>query len=378
MPTPSLSWWRLLLPLGAILVSAPLLHAAVPPARLALLTRGINLSHWFSQIPTKDGAYRHDWFQTYDRAADFRLLANAGFKHVRFPVEFEMFMDEAHPDQLRPEFLPDFDRALDEILATGMAVIVDWHPREDTKKRIATDDAFVARANSLWKAMARHLASRDPNRVFLEVMNEPAGGMSLERWTTIQAGLIKTIRTELPESTIIVSPHKWSGLDELVQMKPYADDNLVYNFHFYEPMVFTHQSAAWPGMGLEPIKDLAYPVTEASLKANLKRVGEGRGRMFLNDYHGNRAWIEARLKIAADWAAAHHVPITCNEFGVYMPVAPKPDRYRWIRDTRELCEQLHIGWAMWDYAGGFGVVKDTTPGQRTLDPRCLEALGLKR
>jgi aryl-phospho-beta-D-glucosidase BglC (GH1 family) len=276
MITLTLSWLRPLL-IGAALLAPPLLRAAVPPARLAQLTHGINLSHWFSQIPTADGAYRHDWFETYDRPADFQLLAHAGFRHVRFPVEFEMFMDAAHPDTLKPEFLPDFDRALDEILAAGLAVIVDWHAREDTKLRLRTDDAFVDAATRVWRAMAKHLAARDPDRVFLETMNEPAG-MELPRWWHVQGGFVAAIRAALPHSTIIVSPYQWGGLDEMVKTTPYADDNIVYNFHFYEPMVFTHQSAAWPGMGLEPIRNLAYPVTQASLKAKLARVGDGKGR----------------------------------------------------------------------------------------------------
>jgi aryl-phospho-beta-D-glucosidase BglC (GH1 family) len=295
---------------------------------------------------------------------------------VRFPVEFEMFMDAAHPDTLKPEFLPDFDRALDEILAAGLAVIVDWHAREDTKLRLRTDDAFVDAATRVWRAMAKHLAARDPDRVFLETMNEPAG-MELPRWWRVQGGFVAAIRAALPHSTIIVSPYQWGGLDEMVKTTPYADDNIVYNFHFYEPMVFTHQSAAWPGMGLEPIRNLAYPVTQASLKANLARVGDGKGRAFLQDYHADRAWVAARFRIAADWAAAHHVPITCNEFGVYTAATPKADRYRWIRDVREICGQLGIGWSMWDYAGGFAVTSDTTPGHRQLDPKCLQALGLK-
>jgi aryl-phospho-beta-D-glucosidase BglC (GH1 family) len=375
MFTLKLSPLRPLLACAALTLPA-LLPAAVPQLRLDRLTRGINLSHWFSQIPTEDGSYQHAWFNTYDRPADFQLLAHAGFRHVRFPVEFEMFMDEAQPDTLRPEFLPDFDRAMDAILGAGLSVIVDWHAREETKHRLGHDDAFVERADRLWRAMARHLATRDPDRVFLETMNEPAG-MELARWWPVQERFVKAIRDELPRSTIIVSPYQWGGLDEMVKTAPYADDNIVYNFHFYEPMVFTHQSAAWPGMGLEPIRNLAYPVTQASLQANLKRVGDGKGRVFLLDYHADRAWVAARFRIAADWAAAHRVPITCNEFGVYANATPQADRYRWIRDTREICEQLGIGWSMWDYAGGFAVTSDTTPGHRKLDPKCLRALGLK-
>jgi len=373
----SCAFLRLLLPTCAAVALTSTASAEVPAERLALLTRGVNLSHWFSQIPTEGGAYRHEWFARYNQSSDLQQIAAAGFKHVRFPVEFEMFLDDDQPDGLREEFSADFDRVLDDMLACGLAVIVDWHAREDTKERLREDDAFVARATRLWRAMARHLAARDPARVFFETLNEPAGGMSLERWVAIQSGFVDAIRTEAPAHTIIVSPHLWSSITELKQLPPLPDDNLVYNFHFYEPMVFTHQSATWPGMGLEPIAQLKYPADKESLAENLARVGDGRGRQFLLDYNADRAWLAARLQQAADWAAEHGVPLTCNEFGVYIPVTPAADRLAWLRDVREILESLDIGWCMWDYAGGFGVTaKSHDENARPLDTEVLRALGL--
>jgi len=367
---------RILFARGAFLLGlAPLFASAtVPSARLERLTRGVNLSHWFSQIP--EGGYRHEWFSTYNTATDFALIAGAGFRHVRFPVEFEMFWEEAGNDGLRSEFLGDFDRALDQLIEAGLAVIVDWHAREDTKVRLATDDGFAERAIDWWEAMARHLAGRDPERVFFEVLNEPAGGMSSERWSALQERFVAAIRAVAPHHTIIVAGHRWSGLDELRQLAPLADGNLVYNFHFYEPMVFTHQTAHWPEMGLEPVTGLAYPADEASKAANLERMGDGEGRRHVLEYAADRAWLAARLRLAADWAAQHGVPVTCNEFGVYIPAAPTADRYRWLRDARELCEELGLGWTMWDYAGGFAVAQGDPAAGRELDQRCLEALGL--
>jgi hypothetical protein len=202
--------------------------------------------------------------------------------------------------------------------------------------------------------------------------------MSLERWTTMQNQLFIAMRAGAPRHTIIATGHRWSGVDELVQLQPLADANVVYNFHFYEPMVFTHQSAAWPDMGLEPIVGLNYPAEKNNKAANLERVGTGKGRDHLLNYTADRAGLEARLALAIDWAKKNAVPITCNEFGVYTKVSPPLDRYRWLRDVREICEAHNIGWTMWDYAGGFRVALTSAPGPRTLDAACIEALGLKK
>jgi len=350
--------------------------AGVPAARLAALSRGVNLSHWFSQIPRNNGAYAHDWFAAYDKPEDLALIAGAGFTHVRYPVEFEMFMDEDHPGSLRPEFLPDFDAALDHILGAGLAVIVDWHAREDTKDRLRTDDALALKAAALWGAMGRHLAARDPERVFLETMNEPAGKMSLERWTWVQGGIFRAMRAAAPRHTIIVTSNHWSGVDELARFSPLSDTNVVYNFHFYEPMAETHQGASWTHGGEKELSGVVYPVDAASKAAQLAALTDPAARKVLSEYNGSREWIAARLALAIGWGRAHGVPLTCNEFGVYTRVSPPDSRYRWIRDVRELCEAQGVGWSMWDYAGGFRVASTDGQGRRTLDPECLRALGL--
>jgi len=86
--------------------------------------------------------------------------------------------------------------------------------------------------------------------------------------------------------------------------------------------------------------------------------------------------IRALIDEAADWARAHHVPLVCNEFGAYREYADPVSRANWIRDTRTALEADGIGWAMWDYRGGFGVVtkQDGQPAQ--VDETVVKALGL--
>ena len=48
---------------------------------------------------------------------------------------------------------------------------------------------------------------------------------------------------------------------------------------------------------------------------------------------------------------------------------------QWISDVRTTLERHGMGWTMWDYSGGFGVV--TKSGGKTLpDETTLHALGL--
>ena len=56
---------------------------------------------------------------------------------------------------------------------------------------------------------------------------------------------------------------------------------------------------------------------------------------------------------------ANHVPLICNEFGAYRPVTEPASRNAWIHDVRTALEADGIGWAMWDYHGGFDVAART-------------------
>jgi hypothetical protein len=50
----------------------------------------------------------------------------------------------------------------------------------------------------------------------------------------------------------------------------------------------------------------------------------------------------------------------------------------WIRDVRTALEADGIGWAMWDYRGGFGVVWKEDGQAAKVDEKVVEALGLKK
>jgi len=90
----------------------------------------------------------------------------------------------------------------------------------------------------------------------------------------------------------------------------------------------------------------------------------------------NAARVDAEIAEAAAWAKHWNVPLTCNEFGVYRGTSNPADRTAWIHDVRSALEKYGIGWAMWDYAGGFSVV-NRKDGLITPDELTLKALGLK-
>jgi hypothetical protein len=61
---------------------------------------------------------------------------------------------------------------------------------------------------------------------------------------------------------------------------------------------------------------------------------------------------------------------------VYRNYSNPQDRLRWLEAVRTALEQNKIGWTMWDYQGGFGVVTKNN-GTTVEDEGVLRALGLR-
>jgi len=350
--------------------------ARIAWARAARLRRGVNLSHWFSQSPGRDYSETH--LRTHTTARDIALIKEMGFDHVRFPVEPAPLFDEAHPADLNPEYLRRLDDALDMMLDAGLSVVFDLHPSDEFKIKLRTDDRHVEAFAELWRALARHLARRDPERLFLEIINEPMVEDAY-RWMGIQARVAAAMRDGAPRHTIIATGPRWSAIDQLLLIEPLADRNVIYNFHLYDPHTFTHQGATWGAEYWPYIKRVPYPSSPEAIAPLLSSVEHESARGALRAY-GEERWnaerIERMVALAADWARKRGVPLTCNEFGVYRTYSPADARLRWIEDVRTALESHRIGWAMWDYADSFGVAVKKN-GRATPDPQTVAALGLQ-
>lgn len=348
--------------------------STVPASRLAHVRRGINLSHWFAQ--SREYSEKH--LREHTTARDIELIKSLGFDHVRFTVEPAPLFEETRPSELKQDYLKHLDAALDMLLGSGLAVVFDLHPSDEFKLRMRTDDRFVASFAEFWRSLARHLSARDPERLLLEIVNEPMVEDPY-RWMGIQTRLAAAIREGAPRHTIVATGPRWSSVEQLLLIEPLADRNVVYAFHFYEPHNFTHQGATWGADVWPYLKGVPYPGSPDAVAPLVAAAERENVRAVLKDYGAQRwdaARVEREIAQAAEWARSRGVPLTCNEFGVYRAYTPASDRLRWLADVRASLERHGIGWAMWDYAGGFGVAV-RRDGRAELDPETAAALGLR-
>jgi endoglucanase len=371
---------------GILAVCAAVAVAAVRPAqaqqgtslafqRAEHLRRGINLSAWYAQ----NGDHSAARMDTYTTPADFQLIKGLGFDHVRLSIDPEPLINDRQFGSLRLDAMARLDKTVKQLTDAGLNVVLDIHAEEDFKARLVSGDEGVERFCAFWATFAGHYAATDPDKVFFEILNEPTLA-DLYRWEGIQARVVARIRGVAPRHTVIATASMYSGIDNLLAMEPVRDENVIYTFHDYDPMWFTHQGATWGSEGWVFVRGVPYPSTPESVQAILGQEQDERERIWFSRYGWDR-WDAARVgsEVASmsEWAQRRGVPLYCGEFGVYKAYADPKARMTWISDMRTALESKHIGWAMWDYQGNFGIVTKGSSGT-VVDQGVVNALGLKK
>jgi len=363
---------------AALLVaSIPATEAAstVPPALLERLSTGANVCLWF-RFPRSDTPGH---FADYIPDAEMALMRRIGLRHVRLCVAPKEVMDPK-TGALREDRFTAVESAVERFLKADLAVVVDLHneDRKGIEESREWQDAF----DVFWAAAARRLSRFDPEKVVLEIVNEPVFQGRETEWPPLQERYLKTLRTAAPRHTVIVSGPNWGGIDGLRKLRPLADPNVVYSFHTYDPFPFSHQGATWTGGAHAVMKNVPYPSSPEAVAPLLPELEtlDVRARDEVRKY-GEQRWnldrLRARFHEGIAWGATNGVPLYCGEFGVY-PVAAKPaDRAAWFSDFGTVLRENKIGWCIWGWDEGFGFGRKGRGADAVLDPVSTKALGLK-
>jgi endoglucanase len=353
-------------------------ETGVSDARFAKLARGVNLAGWFWYAPDTANGVRQRF-----KDSDFQTIRDLGFTFVRVPIDLGFVFDEDADDLLDVEHMALLDEGIQRLLDHDLAVLIDLHSTSLADSDAANysgaleDPEVVDLFARFWQSFATHLTQYSPEDVFFGPMNEPVFEDDPAAWLPIQEQLLTAIREVAPEHTLVATGALWSSRETLLEMEPLDDPNLVYDFHFYDPFVFTHQGATWTWDAVRTMHDIPYPSSPEAVKI----PAEGLSGESLNAVvgYGAERWdaekIDAEIARVAAWASEHNVRIVSTEFGVYSLYAPEADRATWLHDTRTAFEKYGIGWAMWEYDESFGLVL-AGGSKPLLNAPIVEALGL--
>ena len=101
----------------------------------------------------------------------------------------------------------------------------------------------------LWREIARRYATETAVMGY-DLVNEPITTRSIDQWKTLAQDLVTTIRTVDQSHLIVVERlnavskdgKDYDGENDMFLVN---DDNVLYQFHSYTPIEFTHQLLPW-------------------------------------------------------------------------------------------------------------------------------------
>ena len=377
------------------------------------LKRGVNLGLWNDWLSIGDmlaNPATLDPFPDWQRdvtPAMLAALAEQGFDHIRMPTDPGPLLAYG-PGVNQDKLIAGIRTATESALAAGLKVVVDLHPLPRGDEVGGMEDILETQ----WPDyvvfvghLAADLATLPADKVALELLNEPtfdceavyAGADA--RWPAMQAELLASVRAAAPDLTVVLTGACWGQANALAALNPadYADDNVLWTFHSYEPFLFSHQGASWSGAPEKYIWNLPYPpsaVTDeqaAEIAATAKdamAAAEGSSDdalldQALTDY---RAYpdsiVTTEIDRAIAWADEHGIPrdrLYLGEFGALHTSDDRSYPRDWylafIADKRAAADAAGMSWAVLGYVGGMGVA-DEDASDRRLDPDTCRALGL--
>jgi len=324
--------------------------------------KGVNLGGWISQFAEYDTKH----FEEFITKKDIEYIASLGFDHVRVPVDYNVLEDEdANIIESGFEYLSNCQKWCAEF---KLNMIIDLHEcfgysfdplkKDMDRKKFFYDDALQARFMKLWKEIATRFKDY-PDQVAFEPLNEVVLQEVADAWNEVLAKYIKMMREIVPNSYIIVGGVCYNNVLSVPLLNIPLDDKIVYNFHCYEPMIFSHQGAYWVNdMPLD--FRIGYPKTlEEYRTKSIELSKDLAGAVFKEGISEiGTEFFEDIFAVAIEKANADNVPLYCGEYGV-IELAPNEDKLRWLKDIHTVFRRHSIGSALWNYKEkDFGLVDE--------------------
>lgn len=321
--------------------------------------KGVNLGGWISQCVS----YEKEHFDTFITEKDIEKIASWGLDHVRVPIDYDVIMEES--EVFKPEGFVYIDNCIAWCKKHGLNVILDVHKTKgymfDTFE-VANPDAFFEEKElqdcfiKIWDELSRRYGDLY-EMVSFELLNEIVNPAMDKIWNGIAKRAIEAIRKNAPNTHILLGGVCYNSVSCVRLLDEPYDDKIVYNFHCYEPLVFTHQKAGWV-IGMPADFEISYPKTLDEYREAGKMIGQAAaGAIYEMD--GNYIGAEIFDGLFADAIAVaeeRDVPLYCGEYGV-IDQAPLPETLRWYQDIHSVFEKYGIGRAAWNYKQkDFGLV----------------------
>ncbi|MGN0687905.1 MAG: glycoside hydrolase family 5 protein [Oscillospiraceae bacterium] len=205
--------------------------------------------------------YAHHTEDTY------RELADMGFNCVRFYINYGLFEEDSAPYVYKQSGFDWLDKNVAWAKKHNIGIVFNMHcPQggyQSTGNGMAlwTDASNQDRLTALWRTIAERYAN-EPAVWGYALINEPYLPLngtvedSVDKCRVLMNRITDAIREVSPYQAIFaetapaVKPDsgEWLDASKYFEYPLYFtldDDNVIYEFHNYQPFSFTHQNAEW-------------------------------------------------------------------------------------------------------------------------------------
>lgn len=319
---------------------------------------GVNISYYESYWKTDKELLRH----FPELMAKVKLAAKLGFKTIRLPVSFDLFL-EKDKKLIEKLLLDELHQVYELVESQQMNLIITYHYGRLYK--VADRKTEVQRIADMWKQFVARFKGKGYDNLYFGLYNEPRIGE--EDWNLSAKQLMSTLRKEDKDRFWIVGGTNFNGIDALINLKLIPDDNkIIYTFHFYQPYIFTHQGAPWDPKKTS-ILGLPYPYN-ASEMPPMPSSPDNDTRYNYEHYaeRGNRAFIEKRIKKVYEWEVTNNVPILCTEVGAINTIKLS-HRDSYMKDVIEVMGNYGLPLLIWDLDQTFSIVKGEEKTLKSVD-----------
>ena len=297
---------------------------------------------------------------------DFEIFNEWKLDHIRVMVDFTVLMESTPPFKWKESGWEKVAETIEMARRHGIGIVMDLHSTlgsefmEGGTTNGVRNELLVNQEQQdllcrIWEEFSVRCAGTE-DFVAFEILNEVTydGGVG---WNTVACRVIDLIRSYSKERRIVYGGVKWNSVFSLKNLNIRQNDpNILYNFHFYYPQLFTHQviqqdfsralinnmsgGMRWRYPGNYPMLELVEDVSNLP-----KRDGV--------PYIDRQVLHKNFLAPLYEFRKEHpDLILYCGEFGVNQYVHGS-SRYNWLRDVIDALDEnnVHRAYFMYKWPG---------------------------
>ncbi|CAF3340010.1 unnamed protein product [Rotaria sp. Silwood2] len=264
---------------------------------------------------------------------DFLDLDSSNANHVRWQLPWNRFPHSPADNGNISAYniwlesaLKHLDSMLGICRQLGIRILVDLHTppggvNSEYEFNLFKEKRFQDTFLMTWDKIARRYKTESIIWGY-DLINEPIEGIvpdNLMDWRELAIATVKRIRAIDSQHAVIIEAAPGGGPGALADFEPLPFNELVYSFHMYEPLEFTHQNIYNDG---SPIPYLG----------------------FINGKMWNKDQLRLNMNRVLSWQRDYNVHICVGEFSA-IRWAPGNSTYNYLRDVIDIFEENGWDWA---------------------------------